>query len=136
MLNSASARRATSGPDYQQILAPDQHGKIGRLMHNAPETGPFDVLRVVVAGCTSQFDGGPLFSGRSAPSWARCSFPIHPDAVRLQLGILDEAMAETGYLVGDQFTFADINLLPILLLRSTVARRCCRPVPCDESRTL
>lgn len=35
-------------------------------------------------------------------------------AVRLQLGILDEAVAETGYLVGDQFTLADINLLPIL----------------------
>jgi glutathione S-transferase len=35
-------------------------------------------------------------------------------AVREQLGILDEAVARTGYLVGDRFTFADINLLPIL----------------------
>jgi glutathione S-transferase len=35
-------------------------------------------------------------------------------AVREQLGILDKAVAKTGYLVGDQFTFADINLLPIL----------------------
>jgi glutathione S-transferase len=35
-------------------------------------------------------------------------------AVREQLGILDRAVAKTGYLVGDQFTFADINLLPIL----------------------
>jgi DNA-binding transcriptional LysR family regulator len=35
-------------------------------------------------------------------------------AVRLQLGILDKAVAETGYLAGDQFTLADINLLPIL----------------------
>jgi len=35
-------------------------------------------------------------------------------AVRAQLGILDKAVAGTGYLVGDQFTFADINLLPIL----------------------
>jgi len=35
-------------------------------------------------------------------------------AVREQLGILDKAVARTGYLVGDQFTFADINLLPIL----------------------
>ena len=34
--------------------------------------------------------------------------------VREQLGILDRAVARTGYLVGDQFTFADINLLPIL----------------------
>jgi glutathione S-transferase len=35
-------------------------------------------------------------------------------AVCDQLGILDKAVAKTGYLVGDQFTFADINLLPIL----------------------
>jgi glutathione S-transferase len=35
-------------------------------------------------------------------------------AVRAQLAILDKAVAGTGYLVGDQFTFADINLLPIL----------------------
>jgi glutathione S-transferase len=35
-------------------------------------------------------------------------------AVREQLGILDRAVAKTGYLVDDQFTFADINLLPIL----------------------
>ena len=35
-------------------------------------------------------------------------------AVSEQLGILDRAVASTGYLVDDQFTFADINLLPIL----------------------
>ena len=35
-------------------------------------------------------------------------------AVREQLGILDRAVAGTGHLVGDFFTFADINLLPIL----------------------
>jgi len=35
-------------------------------------------------------------------------------AVREQLGILDRAVAGTGYLVDDQFTFADINLMPIL----------------------
>jgi glutathione S-transferase len=34
--------------------------------------------------------------------------------VRKQLGILDKAVARTGYLVDDRFTFADINLLPIL----------------------
>jgi glutathione S-transferase len=34
--------------------------------------------------------------------------------VREQLGILDRAVAATGYLAGDRFTFADINLLPIL----------------------
>jgi glutathione S-transferase len=35
-------------------------------------------------------------------------------ALRQQIGILDQAVAATGYLVEDQFTFADINLLPIL----------------------
>jgi glutathione S-transferase len=35
-------------------------------------------------------------------------------ALRAQVAILDRAVARTGYLVGDQFTFADINLLPIL----------------------
>jgi glutathione S-transferase len=35
-------------------------------------------------------------------------------AVREQIAILNKAVARTGYLVGDQFTFADINLLPIL----------------------
>ena len=35
-------------------------------------------------------------------------------AVREQLAILDKAVAATGHLAGDQFTFADINLLPIL----------------------
>jgi glutathione S-transferase len=34
--------------------------------------------------------------------------------VREQLGILDKAVTRTGYLVGNRFTFADINLLPIL----------------------
>jgi len=35
-------------------------------------------------------------------------------AVREQLGILDRAVAATGFLVEGAFTFADINLLPIL----------------------
>jgi glutathione S-transferase len=35
-------------------------------------------------------------------------------AVRLQLGVLDDAVAKTGYLVGDKFTLADINLMPVL----------------------
>src|SRR5262245_34803688 len=34
-------------------------------------------------------------------------------ALREQIGVLDKAVAETGF-VDDQFTFADINLLPIL----------------------
>ena len=35
-------------------------------------------------------------------------------AVRERLQILDKAVAGSGYLVGDRFTFADINLWPIL----------------------
>jgi glutathione S-transferase len=35
-------------------------------------------------------------------------------ALRAQVAILDKAVARTGHLVGDQFTLADINLLPIL----------------------
>jgi glutathione S-transferase len=35
-------------------------------------------------------------------------------ALHEQFGILDRAVAQTGYLVDDQFTLADINLLPIL----------------------
>jgi glutathione S-transferase len=35
-------------------------------------------------------------------------------ALREQIGVLDKAVAKSGYLVDDQFTFADINLLPIL----------------------
>jgi glutathione S-transferase len=31
-----------------------------------------------------------------------------------QLGLLDQAVARTGHLVDDQFTLADINVLPIL----------------------
>jgi glutathione S-transferase len=34
--------------------------------------------------------------------------------VREQIRILDKAVAPTGHLAGDQFSFADINLLPIL----------------------
>lgn len=35
-------------------------------------------------------------------------------AVREQVAMLDRAVAATGHLVGNQFTFADINLMPIL----------------------
>jgi glutathione S-transferase len=35
-------------------------------------------------------------------------------AVREQIEVLDKAVAKGGHLVDDQFTFADINLLPIL----------------------
>jgi glutathione S-transferase len=35
-------------------------------------------------------------------------------AVREQVAVLDKAVEKTGHLVGEQFTFADINLMPIL----------------------
>ena len=35
-------------------------------------------------------------------------------AVHEQLAVLDKAVATTGHLVDEEFTFADINLLPIL----------------------
>jgi glutathione S-transferase len=34
--------------------------------------------------------------------------------LREQIGVLDRAVAKNGYLVDERFTFADINLLPIL----------------------
>jgi glutathione S-transferase len=38
---------------------------------------------------------------------------VTPD-VRKQIELLDRAVAKTGYLAGDQLSFADINLMPIL----------------------
>jgi glutathione S-transferase len=35
-------------------------------------------------------------------------------SMRKQIGLLDQAVAPTGYLAGGQFTLADINVLPIL----------------------
>jgi glutathione S-transferase len=35
-------------------------------------------------------------------------------ALKRQIAVLDEAVAKTGYLAGNSFTFADINLMPIL----------------------
>jgi glutathione S-transferase len=34
--------------------------------------------------------------------------------LRRQFAVLDEAVAKTGYLVGERYTLADINLMPIL----------------------
>lgn len=38
---------------------------------------------------------------------------VMPD-VEKQVDVLDKAVARTGHLAGEQFTFADINLMPIL----------------------
>jgi glutathione S-transferase len=53
----------------------------------------------------------PMISGGTPD---RAAIEAVMPAVREQLGILDRAVANTGHLVGDQFTFADINLMPIL----------------------
>ena len=44
----------------------------------------------------------------------RDAFDAVTPALRAQIAVLDKAVAKTGYLVDEQFTFADINLLPIL----------------------
>jgi glutathione S-transferase len=36
------------------------------------------------------------------------------ETMKTQFPVLDAAVAKTGYLVGDSFTFADMNLMPIL----------------------
>jgi glutathione S-transferase len=53
----------------------------------------------------------PMMSGGKPD---RAAIEAVMPAVREQLGILDSAVAKTGYLAGDRFTFADVNLLPIL----------------------
>jgi glutathione S-transferase len=53
----------------------------------------------------------PRISGREPD---RAAIEAVMPAVRQQLGILDRAVEKTGYLAGDRFTFADINLMPIL----------------------
>ncbi len=37
-------------------------------------------------------------------------------AIKEQVGLLDRAVAKAGFLAGDGFTYADINLMPILFL--------------------
>jgi glutathione S-transferase len=53
----------------------------------------------------------PRMSGR-APD--RAAIDAVMPAVREQIAVLDKAVARTGHLVGEQLSFADINLLPIL----------------------
>jgi glutathione S-transferase len=40
--------------------------------------------------------------------------------LRTQIALLDKAVAPTGYLAGDRFSFADINLMPILAYLQTL----------------
>ncbi len=52
--------------------------------------------------------------GTSDGSPNRAAIEAVMPAVREQITVLDEAVARTGHLVGSDFTFADINLMPIL----------------------
>ena len=38
-----------------------------------------------------------------------------------QIDVLDKAVAKTGYLAGDSFTLADINILPMLFYANRFA---------------
>jgi glutathione S-transferase len=59
----------------------------------------------------SLFNGlSSLFCNSIAPQAIEAVAP----AVREPIGVLDKAVARSGYLVGDQLAFADVNLMPIL----------------------
>ncbi|TWT10558.1 glutathione S-transferase family protein [Reyranella sp. CPCC 100927] len=53
----------------------------------------------------------PMLAGKEPD---RVAIDAVMPALREQVAILNQAVAASGHLVGDQFTFADINLLPIL----------------------
>ncbi len=56
-------------------------------------------------------------------------------AVKQEIDLLDRAVAQGGYLAGDSFTYADINLMPILFylqkftegVTASIALRCGKP---------
>ena len=52
--------------------------------------------------------------GTSDGSPNRAAIEAVMPALRQQVAVLDKAVAATGHLVGDTFTFADINLMPLL----------------------
>jgi glutathione S-transferase len=58
------------------------------------------------------FPSDPCLAALTEPD--RAAIRAVMPTVREQLGVLDKAVAGSGHLVGDQFTFADINLMPIL----------------------
>ena len=57
-----------------------------------------------------------LFPGTPDDSPDRARIDAALPGMESQFAMLDRAVANTGYLVGDTFTLADINLLPILYL--------------------
>ena len=61
-----------------------------------------------------QYMLGYLFPGTPDGSPNRALIDAALPKMEVQLQILDRAVAKTGYLVGDGFTLADIDLVPIL----------------------
>ena len=57
---------------------------------------------------------GYFFPGTPDGSPNRAMIDAALPKLEAQIGILDRAVAKTGHLVGDTFTLADIDLLPIL----------------------
>jgi glutathione S-transferase len=61
-----------------------------------------------------QYLGAHFFSGTPDGSPNRAAIDAALPKMEQHFAVLDRAVAKTGHLVGDTFTLADINLLPIL----------------------
>jgi glutathione S-transferase len=63
---------------------------------------------------THPYLSGYLFPGTpdGSPNRARIDAALAP--LEAQIALLDRAVSETGHLVGDRFTLADMNLMPLL----------------------
>ncbi len=68
--------------------------------------------------CVRQYLLGYFFPGTPDGSPNRPLIEGALAKMDTQLGVLDQAVEATGYLVGDDFTLADINLIPILFYLS------------------
>ena len=68
--------------------------------------------------CVRQYLLGYFFPGTPDGKPNRAQIEGSFAKMEMQLGVLDKAVASTGYLVDSNFTLADINLLPILFYLS------------------
>jgi len=68
--------------------------------------------------CVRQYLLGYFFPGTPDGTPNRPQIEGSFAKMEMQLGVLDKAVAATGYLVNSSFTLADINLLPILFYLS------------------
>jgi glutathione S-transferase len=67
----------------------------------------------VIANCPSDLRLHVLHKGRNSQVSHPPQSAVMP-ALNDEIGLLDRAVAKGGYLAGDSFTFADINVMPIL----------------------